>query len=482
MTRRAAPMAVLACLAVAAPVLAAGPALAAAGDIRSVTVQGGRISMVLSGQGLPAGKALTAADVQLTLDGSPVKADVRPVRVATRTATAQYVVSAAVPAALAGKQISVAVAARVGKATVTDDVALLVPGAAKPSRPAAGPRSVATEGWWSSGAAKALPIAAIFLGLLVLALGGVGAMEASRDDGSRTRRLLSQYSVRRRGSVPAEDEQASSGAVGDTAFVRTAFELAGRVASHRDLEARLKERLDRAAVPFKPAEWLLLQLGLGFGLLLLLALLGSDLLTAAVFGVIVGVVGPSLWLRVKAERRRRAFQDGLPEALQLVAGSLRTGYSLAQSLDALVQNGDGPLHVEMGRAIAEARLGLPVEDALESVAERMGSQDFRWTVMAIRVQREVGGNLAEVLTTTAATMRERARLRRQVQVLSAEGRLSSYILIALPIVMATYMFLFRRDYIAPLYSTGVGLVMLVSAVGLVVVGALAMRKLVQVEV
>jgi len=139
------------------------------------------------------------------------------------------------------------------------------------------------------------------------------------------------------------------------------------------------------------------------------------------------------------------------------------------------------IYVAAAVAIA-ARLGVPVEDTLERVADRMCSEDFAWTVMAIRVQREVGGNLAEVLTKTASTMRERARLRRQVQVLSAEGRLSAYILIGLPIVMGTYMFLFRHSYVTPLYSTGLGLLMLTSAVVLVVLGALTMRKMIQVEV
>ena len=108
--------------------------------------------------------------------------------------------------------------------------------------------------------------------------------------------------------------------------------------------------------------------------------------------------------------------------------------------------------------------GCPVEQTLEGVAVRMGSKDFAWVVMAIRVQREVGGNLGGVLTTVSATMRERAMLRRHVRGLSAEGRLSAYILIGLPIMLTLYMFTLRREYLEPLYTTAIGLVMIIAAV------------------
>ncbi len=166
----------------------------------------------------------------------------------------------------------------------------------------------------------------------------------------------------------------------------------------------------------------------------------------------------------------------------MISGSLATGYSLPQSLDALVKDGSPPVAEEVGRALAEARLGAPIEDCLDKVAHRMASEDFRWTVMAIRIQRNVGGNLAEVLATTASTMRERARLRRQVHVLSAEGRLSANILIAMPICMVIYMLLVRRDYLEPLYTTGMGFLMIGAAVTFVTLGAVMIRKLVKVEV
>ena len=142
----------------------------------------------------------------------------------------------------------------------------------------------------------------------------------------------------------------------------------------------------------------------------------------------------------------------LPDTLQLMAGSLSAGYSMPQAVDTVVREGKGPISTEFNRALVETRLGVELEDALDGIAERMQSVDFAWVVMAIRIQREVGGNLAEVLTTVSATLRERERLRRQVQVLSAEGRLSAWILGLLPIVFAFYLVLVRPEYLAPLVA------------------------------
>jgi tight adherence protein B len=123
-----------------------------------------------------------------------------------------------------------------------------------------------------------------------------------------------------------------------------------------------------------------------------------------------------------------------------------------------------------------------MEDALDTVARRMDSVDFQWVVMAIRIQREVGGNLAEVLTNVAATMRERERLRRQVDVLSAEGRLSAIILGALPLLFVTYLVLVRPEYIGLLVTNPLGIVMIVVGVILLIAGAFWLRKVVTVEV
>jgi Flp pilus assembly protein TadB len=158
------------------------------------------------------------------------------------------------------------------------------------------------------------------------------------------------------------------------------------------------------------------------------------------------------------------------------------GFSLPQALDSVVREEGQPASGEFGLALAEARLGVELDVALDGVANRMASDDLRWTVMAIRIQREVGGNLAEVLRNTVGTMRERSYLRRQVRALSAEGRMSAYVLIALPVLVGGWLFLTSRTYMHPLYTTPIGLGMLIAAFAFVGVGAFWMRKVITVVV
>jgi tight adherence protein B len=214
---------------------------------------------------------------------------------------------------------------------------------------------------------------------------------------------------------------------------------------------------------------------------LTLALSGANLLLSLV-SLALGVVVPWAFLGMKRSRRLKAFDSQLAGCLQLIAGSLQAGLSLAQALDTVVREGTEPLSGEFRRALVETRLGVPIEEALESIGQRMESADFTWTVMAIRIQREVGGNLAELLLNVAATLREREYLRRQVKSLSAEGRFSAYILLGLPIVVILYMMLTNPTYIDPLISTPVGWVMLSGMVILMVLGAVTMKKLIKVEV
>ena len=165
-----------------------------------------------------------------------------------------------------------------------------------------------------------------------------------------------------------------------------------------------------------------------------------------------------------------------------MSGSLSAGLSLAQSIDTIVREGSEPIAGEFRRVVIETRLGVPLEDSMDGVAERMQSRDFEWVVMAIRIQREVGGNLAELLLTVAATLRERDYLRRHVRALSAEGRLSGYILGGLPPGFLLYLTLSKPDYVHPMYSTPIGWILLIVIAVLLGVGVFWMSKVAKVEV
>jgi tight adherence protein B len=247
-------------------------------------------------------------------------------------------------------------------------------------------------------------------------------------------------------------------------------------------ERRLAGQLDLAGVSSKPAEWVVLGCALSLALVVLVTVLTGTPLAGIPIGVLGGWLSMRLIVMFRISRRRTAFADQLPDVLQLVAGALQTGFSLPQALDAVVRENAQPAAGEFSRALAETRIGGELEVAMNKVADRMNSTDLRWTVMAISIHRQVGGNLVEVLRNTVDTMRERAQVRRQVRALSAEGRLSAYVLIALPILLGAYMFLAKRDYIRPLYTTPVGLVMLIGAAVLVVVGSIWMRNVIKLEV
>jgi Flp pilus assembly protein TadB len=313
----------------------------------------------------------------------------------------------------------------------------------------------------------ALVFAALFM-LALLVVGSMGVGDRRQDVADR----IERYGPRHAPAPASGDASGGGGAVG----------WVTRLLQSTNSEKGLAERLDLAGSERKPAEWVLLGVGCSALLAAALTLATGNLLLGVPGGALIGWLGMHAVLSMRIGRRRAAFGEQLPDVLQLIAGSLQSGFSLPQAVDAVVREGSQPAAEEFSRALAEARIGADLEDALNRIADRMDSTDLRWTVMAIRIQREVGGNLAEVLRTTVGTMRERAFLRRQVKALSAEGRLSAYVLVALPVVIGGWFFYSDPSYMRPLYTSLIGLVMLVGSAALVVVGAFWMRRLIKIEV
>ena len=251
----------------------------------------------------------------------------------------------------------------------------------------------------------------------------------------------------------------------------------------RSSTTRTMQLINRADLPLRAGEWFVIRLGATLGGLVIGALLlPGPWLLGIVVGLVAGVFLPQLVLRYLAARRAKAFERVLPQSLTLVATTLRSGFGLPQALSAVAQDSAPPVDREFSRALAETRIGTDIGDALERMADRMGSDAMHMAVMAIRIQREVGGNLAETLETTARTLLERETLKRQIATLSAEGRLSAQILIGLPIGMFLYMLYVNYDYIQLLWTTSIGLIMLIGAVTQMIVGVVWMRRVVKIEV
>ncbi len=247
------------------------------------------------------------------------------------------------------------------------------------------------------------------------------------------------------------------------------------------LTARSEPQLDRAATGVRPSEWLALRLvAASTGAVVISAMLPAWI--GVPVGLICGYALPALLLRVRIRRRQNTFADELPAMLQLILSSLRSGFTLQQSIEAGVRDDDGPVAEEFNRALSETRINGEFEDALGRVGERVGSNETVWLVMALRLQREVGGSLAEIIQTTAETMRERAYLRRHVRALSAEGRFSAYILCVLPVAVAAMLATTRPEYVRPLVTEPLGLAMLAGAGLLMIVGIVWLRASVLIEV
>jgi tight adherence protein B len=404
--------------------------------------------------------------------------------VAAQAFTNELVITATVPEDFTAANANLEVTAAVGEETISATSFVSIGAGVEQARPAPpvnyGPVEVppAPEGLprWA-GILGIVGVGVGFAALLWIAFGGTKTRPEDEVSGR-----LSIYSLTGGRPRKESEERTTTTALGTSTAVRNAVEYADRMVKKRDFEDNLALKLDAAGLPLRPAEWVLVHMAAAIGGGLLFLLIFSFNLIPALIGLALGVLLPFAFLSVKADRRRSKFLTQLPNTLQLMAGSMSAGYSLPQAVDTVVREGIDPISTEFNRALVESRLGVPVEDALDEVADRMQSRDFLWVVMAIRIQRQVGGNLAELLTTVAATLREREQLRRQVQVLSAEGRLSAWILGLLPVLFGLYLVITNPDYLSPLITDILGWIMLGVGAVLMLVGTLWMRKIVNVEV
>jgi tight adherence protein B len=280
----------------------------------------------------------------------------------------------------------------------------------------------------------------------------------------------------------AEDaEEAHDPSVATVPILRRAVDFTGDMAQKRGVLENLEGDLERANLPLRAAEAMFF---VGAGALLIGVVVGfvtrNPLM--ALVAVLVSVFLPKALLNMRVRKRQKAFEAQLPDMLALMAGTLRAGYSIGQGFEAVSKEIDDPMGRELRRVVTENRLGRPLDEALEAVADRMQSDDFSWAVMAIRIQREVGGNLAELLLTVANTMTQRERLRRDVATLTAEGRISAIVLGFLPPALGVVMWVMNPAYIQKLFEPGLGYFLLGGALVAMLIGFAWMKKIITIEV
>ena len=249
--------------------------------------------------------------------------------------------------------------------------------------------------------------------------------------------------------------------------------------------ARFGERLELAGITMKPAAVVTLVGLLTAAAIVLGTVLGLlrgfpvGLLFPVVFAALV-VLGARAVIARKVAKRRYAFAEQLDDTLQLLASGLRAGHSLPAALDAVAAEAESPTAEEFARLLNKNRIGYDLAQAIEECAERMDCDDLAWTAQAVAIHREVGGNLGEVLDHVGETIRERNGIRRQVRTLSAEGRVSANVLIALPLAIAALLAVVSPDYITLFISTPIGMVLIGVSVVLFVLGVLWLRQITKI--
>jgi len=265
-----------------------------------------------------------------------------------------------------------------------------------------------------------------------------------------------------------------------SAFIEPGVELVHGALVRMNLQGRLAADLERARIPIRPGEFVLVAAVSG-----ILGAAVAELLTGR-FVIAVTAFFLMPWLshrivKIKVSRRSQAFERQLPEALSLIAGSLEAGHTFLRAVEMMVEESEAPLSEEFERLLSETRLGDPLMDALDRMNDRLAIPDLAWVIQALRIQQTVGGKLADLLTTLAEFMRQREEIRREVRVLTAEGRLSGNILGALPLFFMLIMQMLNPSWMTPMFH-GWGPVVLAGSGVSVLIGVFLIRKMANVEV
>jgi len=247
-----------------------------------------------------------------------------------------------------------------------------------------------------------------------------------------------------------------------------------------DTSGALERRLDRAAIPLRSGEYLVISAAAALMFAVVVGVLSGSPFGA--IGAIVVVAAVAWYLPSRrANKRIKQMQEQLPDALALMAASVEGGQTFQRSIDMYRRDARPPLSAELDRVMAEVAVGSDLVVALENMAERSGVEDLKWAVEAVRIQQSTGGRLAPILHTLADFMRTRQEVRREVQTLSAEGRMSGYVLFAIPLFLVVALEMKDPSYLEPMLH-GAGLVVLIGTAGLMALGFWIVRRMVNIKV
>jgi tight adherence protein B len=317
--------------------------------------------------------------------------------------------------------------------------------------------------------------------LLIIFAGTVGAVIGLAEFSKR--RAMQQRATRLSGGAATltMGGPPSARSTGSKRSQRDFLPFVTQMLERRSLGERLQIELIRAGLRIRPSEYL--------GAIVLSTFimgLSGLLLPGYRFAVpvlaVVGFCWPQVMLRMLTNNRTQRFSSQLPDALTLVASSLRSGYSFLRAIQVVGQEMPDPISEEFRRAVAESNLGVPTEQALGRMVERVPSYDLDLVVTAVNIQLQVGGNLAQILDTIAGTIRERVRNQREIAALTAEGKLSGWVCAGMPPIMGAIMTALNPDYMKPLFTESYGLLMIGVALVLQLIGGLVIKKMLSIDV
>ena len=335
--------------------------------------------------------------------------------------------------------------------------------------------------------AMTLAVAAVAAGAIFLIAIGI----ATSGSGSAVSTRLERYASGRDGAAAAA---AGSGGLSEMISSSVALAQLNRVVERRDFGANLAREIARADLKIKVSEYLAIWAGAIVGLPLLFVVLSLGLPAlrnpiALLIAALIGFMLPRFWLGRRKSGRLNAFNKQLPDTITLLANALRAGSSFLQAIELVVRESRPPVSTEFGRVIREVNLGLPFEQAMENMVRRVRSEDLELMATAINIQHTVGGNLAEILDSIAYTIRERIRIKGEIRTLTAQQRLSGYVVGFLPIALAGFLFVAAPNFMAPMFQNppealGLPLGVVILAFGgfMMFIGFLLIRKIVDIEV
>jgi len=323
------------------------------------------------------------------------------------------------------------------------------------------------------------------LAILLIAVG-----VAASGSGTGVSARLERYAAAGRSDKKKEKPEGLSEMLAQS----TALASLNRVVEQRDFGANLARELARADLKLKPSEflaiWAVTTVGTPVAFFIIgFAVPSFQTIIALIGGLLIGFIAPRFWLARRKAGRLNSFNKQLPDTITLVANALRAGSSFLQAIELVVRESRPPISVEFSRVIREVNLGLPFDQAMENMVRRIRSDDFELMATAIAIQHQVGGNLAEILDSIAFTIRERVRIKGEIRTLTAQQRLSGYVVGLLPFGLAGFIFLAAPSFFDPMWDPKVavaglpaGILILGAGVVMMAIGFIFIRRIVDIEV